>query len=73
MLSSNPCSCFCLQGFEPLAQLLESRVCRRVPQPRGELDLDLLGLLLGVRVSQHRFEQVGVQNQGVEIVADRST
>ena len=36
---------------------------------RDELDLDLLGLLrVGVR--EHRLEQIGVQHQRLEVVAD---
>ena len=60
------------QLLEPLAELLEARVvptCLR--RRRDDLDLDLLGLLVRIGRPEHRLEQVGVEDERLEVVADR--
>ena len=59
-----------LQVLEPLASALNCGSPHALAQAGGELDLDLLGLLVGIRSAEHRLEQLGVQDQRVEVVAD---
>src|SRR5262245_12392007 len=56
------------QIIEPLPQLPEPRIVLTATQPPGDLDLDLLGLLVRIRGAKYRFEQVGVEDERVEIV-----
>ena len=53
------------------ASALKRGVAQVLAQPAGDLDLDLLGLLLRVGRAQDGLEQVGVEDQRVEVVADR--
>jgi len=59
------------QVFKALAELFESWVVCAVAQAPGDLDLDLLRLLVRVRCAKHSFEQVGVEHQGLQVVPDR--
>ena len=59
-----------LQVLEPLAELLEPRIVQALAEPPRDLDLDLLRLLVGIRGAQHGFEQVGVEHERLEVVAD---
>ena len=59
-----------LELFQPLGQPLETRVAKMAAQPRGDLDHDLLGLLLLTGRVQDRFDHIGVEHQIIEIVVD---
>jgi hypothetical protein len=59
------------QVLQALAQRLEFRIPRMLPEAARQLDRDFLGLLFRVRVAEDRFEQSGIQNQCIEVVADR--
>ena len=60
-----------LELLEPLAELLEPRIVHVLAQAARDLDLDLLGLLARVRSAEDRLEQVGVEDERLEIVANR--
>ena len=57
-----------LQVLKSLTKRLELRVAGMLAQSPGELDRDFLGFFLGVGIAQDRFEEFGVQDQGVQIV-----
>src|SRR5580765_7055721 len=58
------------EGFEPLPELFETRVVQTLSKPSGDLDLDLPRLLAGVRRTEHRFQEVGIEHERLEVVAD---
>jgi hypothetical protein len=55
-----------LQVLQTLAQGLELRVSGVLPQPTGQLDRYLLGLLLGIGIAENGIEQIGVEDQRVK-------
>ena len=57
-----------LECFEPLAKLLEARVVQTFSKPSRHLDLDLCRLLARVWRAKHRFKEVGIEHECVEIV-----
>ena len=52
--------------LQTLAQGLELRVSGVLPQPTGQLDRYLLGLLLGIGIAENGIEQIGVEDQRVK-------
>ncbi len=56
--------------FEALAEFFEAWVAESVSEPAGDRDLDLFGLLFGVWGAEDGFEEIGVEYQRFEIVAD---
>ncbi len=67
-LMSRPCSWRFLRSSSRSARALNRGSCRCLRSRRGDLDLDLLRLLLRVRRAEHGLEQVGVQHQRLEVV-----
>ena len=59
-----------LECFEPFAKLPEARVVQTFSKPSRHLDLDLCRLLARVWRAKHRFKEVGIEHECVEIVAD---
>src|SRR5438093_1305971 len=58
------------QLLELFAESHEPRVTDMALQPMNDLDLDLLGSL-GIGRLKNLVEEVGVEDKGVEVVADR--
>ena len=70
MLTSRPCSCFRRSSSRPLAERAKAGIVQVFAQAVGDLDLDLLRFLLGVRRAEYGVQNVGVEHQRVQIVAD---
>ena len=60
-----------LQVLEALAQRLELRVPGVLAEAACQLDRDFLGLLFRVGVAEDCLQQLGIQNQRVEIIPHR--
>ena len=58
------------QCFEPLPEGAETGVVQVFAEAVGDLDLDLLRLLVGVRRAEHCVQHVGVEHQRLQVVAD---
>ena len=58
------------QLLEPLAERAKAGIVQVFAQAVGDLDLDLLRLLVGVGRAKHRVQHVGVEHQRFQIVAD---
>ena len=69
MLTSRPCSC-CRKLFEPLAEGAEPGFVLVFAETARDLDLDLLRLLVAVGRAEHRVQYVGVEHEGLQVVAD---
>jgi dethiobiotin synthetase len=52
-----------LQLFQPFGQGLERRLAGSLPQPVGQLDLYLLGLLPRIALAEYLLEQLRVDNE----------
>ena len=57
-----------LEFLKALCEVLEARVVEMLSQPAGHLDLDFFALPLGVWRSEHGFEQVGIDDQRLQVV-----
>ena len=72
MLRSRPCSCRFFRSSSRSPSALNRGSCQRASAgAAADLDLDLLGLLVRSGDAEHGLEQVGVEDQRVEVVADR--
>ena len=57
------------EGFESFGELPEAGVVHVFAQALGDFDLDLLGLFAGVGAVEEGFDEVGVEDDVVEVVA----
>ena len=58
------------QLFEPLAEGAEPGFVLVFAETARDLDLDLRRLLVGVGRAEHRVQYVGIEHQGLQVVAD---
>ena len=58
------------QRLEPLAERPKARIVQMLAEAAGDLDLYLLRLPVGIWRAEHRFQQVRVEHELLQIIAD---